>query len=77
MVVETAEAAEAEEAAVSSEEKAAPVAAEEAAAAATADKRKAKTLLEMRAVQQDRKKTTEKAKDRAERLRESLAQSMW
>ena len=39
--------------------------------------KKTKTLLEMRAVQQDRKKTTEKAEDRAERLRKSLANSMW
>jgi hypothetical protein len=80
LVVKTAEAAEAVEAAISAEEKAAVAAAEGAAAAAataTADRKETKTLLEMRALQQDRKKTTEKAEDRAERLRKSLANSMW
>ena len=75
LVVKTAEAAEAVEAAISAEEKAAVAAAE--GAAATADRKETKTLLEMRAIQQDRKKTTEKAEDRAERLRKSLANSMW
>ena len=79
LVVKTAEAAEAVEAAISAEEKAAVAAAEGAAAAATAtaDRKETKTLLEIRALQQDRKKTTEKAEDRAERLRKSLANSMW
>ena len=79
LVVKTAEAAEAVEAAVSAEEKAAVATAEGAAAAATAiaDRKETKTLLEMRAVQQDMKKTNEKAEDGSERLRKSLANSMW
>ena len=50
-------------------------------AAATVDRaecqQKTKTLLEMRAVQQDRKKISEKAEDKVERLRKCLEQSMW
>ena len=72
LAVETTKATMIVEAADAAEEKAAAV-----AAAAAADRKKTKTLLEMRAIQQDRKKTGEKAEDRAERLRKSLANSMW
>ena len=61
-------------------ETAAAATAEEAAAAGRQqqDQRiRTKGMLEMRAVKQDRKKTAEKAEDKAERLRKSLVESMW
>ena len=76
-----AEAAKAAEAAEVDKEKVATIATEEAAAAAGRQQHykrlSTKGMLEMRAVQQDRKKTTEKAEDKAERLRKSLVESMW
>jgi hypothetical protein len=73
-----AKAAAVKETAVAAE-KAAATSAEKAAA--TEDRaecqQKTKTLLEMRAVQQDRKKISEKAEDKVERLRKCLEQSMW
>jgi hypothetical protein len=75
----TAEVAKAAE--VKGKEKVAALAAEEAAAAAGRQQQyqriSTKWMLEMRAVQQDRKKTAEKAEDKAERLRKSLVESMW
>ena len=74
---------------VTSEEKnAKEIAAEKAAAATTEeaavagrqqqDQRiRTKGMLEMRAVQQDRKETAEKAGDKAERLRKGLVESLW
>jgi hypothetical protein len=61
-------------------EKAAATTAEEAAAAGRQqqDQRiRTKGMLEMRAVKQDRKKTAEKAEDKAERLRKMLVESIW
>ena len=60
-------------------EKAAAATAEEAAAAAGRQQQRVRTtgMLEMRAMQQDRKKTAEKAEDKAERLRKSLVESLW
>ena len=61
--------------AVAAEQKAAAI------AAATEDRaecpQQTKTPLEMRAVQQDRKKISEKAEDKVERLRKCLEQSVW
>ena len=79
VTAEAAKAAEVKGTAVATKQKAATVAAEKAAA--TEDRaecqQKTKTLLEMRAVQQDRKKISEKAEDKVERLRKCLEQSMW
>ena len=60
-------------------EEAAAATAEEAVAAAGRQQQRIRTkgLLEMRAMQQDRKKTAEKAEDKAERLKKSLVESMW
>ena len=78
----TAEEKNAKEIAVAAEKAAAIAAAATGEKAATIrDKtecqRKTKILLEMRAVQQDRKKTTEKAEDKAERVKKSLVESLW